>query len=132
MPDTEKNACQKACDNKLQSWVGNVENYLVMELAIVLLRLVSILFFMASLVFIWRYLVNNEVQLDGEGNTRSCVMLVIHIGLLMAFMWTQLFTLFRMYKAFKKEGNLYMLAFGLMAWTLIDTINSIVMLIAYN
>ena len=109
-----------------------MENYLVMELAIVLLRLVSILFFMASLVFIWRYLVNNEVQLDGEGNTRSCVMLVIHIGLLMAFMWTQLFTLFRMYKSFKKEGNFYMLAFGLMAWTLIDTINSIVMLIAYN
>ena len=132
MPDTKKDACQKNCDNKLQSWVGNVENYLVMELAIVLLRLVSILFFMASLVFIWRYLVNNEVQLDGEGNTRSCVMLVIHIGLLMAFMWTQLFTLFRMYKSFKKEGNFYMLAFGLMAWTLIDTINSIVMLIAYN
>ena len=65
-----------------------------MELSIVILRLVSIMFFLLALVFIWMYLRRNDMSLGGEGHSRSCGMLLIHVAVLIAFIWTQMFTFF--------------------------------------
>ena len=88
--DELKKKCQEKCAirTEMDEWFGNVVYYLYMELAIVLMRLISIGFFLAALVFIWRYMVKNEVSFsdDEEGNkTRSCAMLVTHTFALLAF-----------------------------------------------
>ena len=119
----------------MDDWFGNVVYYLYMELAIILMRLVSIGFFLTALVLIWRYMVKNEVSFsdDEEGNkTRSCAMLVTHTFALLAFVGAQLYTLLQMDLSFKSESDNIMLTVGLILWTFIDTVNSIVMLIAYN
>ena len=80
----------------MDEWFGNVVYYLYMELAIVFMRLISIGFFLAALVVIWRYMIKNEVSLsdDEEGNkTRSGAMLVTHTFALLAFVCAQLYTL---------------------------------------
>ena len=79
----------------MDEWFGNVVYYLYMELGIILMRLISIGFFLTALVHIWRYMAKNEVSLsDEEGNkTRSCAMLVTHTFALLAFVGAQLYTL---------------------------------------
>ena len=102
-----------------------------MQLSIVLLRLVSMTFFIIALVRIWLYLVKNNLAL-GNQKCRGASMLAVHSIVLMTFFCTQVFTLFQMYQCYTNKHNNYLLTASLLLWTCIDTLNSLVMLLAYN
>ena len=66
---------------------------------IVLLRFVSIVFFIIALVRIWRYLVKHKVALSGD-KCRGAASLGIHTLIAIIFFWTQIFTLYQMYLSY--------------------------------